>query len=58
MFIHGPRKFKHYPPYPPFATTHLGKLVSVRSLLLFLSGLSWLRHWIETSSVTSRLTSR
>jgi proline dehydrogenase len=35
------------------------KLVSVlRSLLLFLSGQSWLRHWIETSSFASRLTSR
>ena len=30
----------------------------LRSLLLFLSGQSRLRHWIETSSVASRLTSR
>ncbi len=30
----------------------------LRSLLLFLSGQSWLRHWIETSSVAARLTSR
>ena len=30
----------------------------LRSLLLFLSQQAWLRHWIETSSITSRLTSR
>ena len=30
----------------------------LRSLLLFLSGQSRLRHWIETSSAASRLTSR
>jgi proline dehydrogenase len=30
----------------------------LRSLLLFLSGQSWLRHWVETSSAVSRLTSR
>jgi proline dehydrogenase len=30
----------------------------LRSLLLFLSRQSWLRHWIETSSITGRLTSR
>jgi proline dehydrogenase len=35
------------------------KLVLVlRSLLLFLSGRSWLRHWIENSSIAARLTSR
>ena len=30
----------------------------LRSLLLFLSNRSWLRHWVETSSITGRLTSR
>ena len=30
----------------------------LRSLLLFLSGQSWLRRWIENSPVVSRLTSR
>ena len=30
----------------------------LRSLLLFLSHQAWLRHWIETSSITERVTSR
>ncbi|MDQ2947936.1 MAG: proline dehydrogenase family protein [Acidobacteriota bacterium] len=30
----------------------------LRSLLLFLSQQAWLRHWIETSSITGKLTSR
>jgi proline dehydrogenase len=30
----------------------------LRSLLLFLSQQSWLRQWVETSSITGRLTSR
>ena len=30
----------------------------LRSLLLFLSHQAWLRHWIETSSITGRVTSR
>jgi proline dehydrogenase len=30
----------------------------LRSLLLYLSRQSWLRHWVETSSVAGRLTSR
>ncbi len=30
----------------------------LRSFLLYLSHQSWLRHWVETSSVTGRLTSR
>jgi proline dehydrogenase len=30
----------------------------LRSLLLFLSHQAWLRHWVETSSITGRLTSR
>ncbi len=30
----------------------------LRSLLLFLSHQAWLRHWVETSAITGRLTSR
>src|SRR5690242_1565333 len=30
----------------------------LRSTLLYLSGQSWLRHWMETSSASRRFTSR
>src|SRR5437870_55085 len=46
--------------YPSSLVRHsLYSVVSVlRSLLLFLSRQSWLRHWMENSSAAARLTSR
>src|ERR1019366_8268013 len=41
-----------------FEPTHGVSLSSVRSFFLFLSRLKWLRRWMETSSLTRRLSTR